>query len=101
MARSGGKISILGALASDYLTFDEAIQLELRMLTDGTLLWLMETLQEGKDEGEFNFTSDAKTKAQMVITNILGAEQLSRVTGQGDFKKAQAAIIRDLINRSI
>ncbi|QDH77878.1 TetR/AcrR family transcriptional regulator [Echinicola soli] len=98
-ARSDGKISILGALASDYLTLDEAIQLELKVLTDGTLQWLMETLKEGKEQGAFNYTSDPKSKAQMVITSILGAEQLSRVTFYHNFRQAKATIINDLINR--
>ncbi|WP_186754237.1 TetR/AcrR family transcriptional regulator [Echinicola salinicaeni] len=99
MARSEGKISILGALAGDYFTFDEHTQLELKVLTDSTLLWLVETLKAGKDQGAFYYTTEDKTKAQMVVTSILGAEQLSRISYDHDFKQAKEGIINDLINR--
>lgn len=100
VARSEGKISILGALASDYFTFDELTQSELRLLTDNTSLWLMETLKEGREQGFFYYTTTDKSKAQMLITSILGAEQLERITYYHDFRQAKAAIINDLTHKS-
>ena len=97
VAKSEGKISILGSLTNDYLTFELAIQNELKKLTDYTLSWLTQTLEEGKVKGVFNYTIDDRNKALMIITNILGAEQLSRLTYNQDFQQIKETIINDLI----
>lgn len=97
VAKSEDKISILGSLTNDYLTFELAIQNELKKLTDNTLSWLTKTLEEGKGKGVFNYTIDDRNKALMIITNILGAEQLSRLTYNQDFQQIKETIINDLI----
>lgn len=96
-ARFGGKISILGALANDYLNFEVEVQTELKILTDNTVNWLTDTLTEGQKLGVFHFNTSAKNKALILITNILGGEQLSRITYQRDFQQIKETIISDLI----
>jgi TetR/AcrR family transcriptional repressor of nem operon len=78
-ARVGGRISILGALFSDFLTFGEDVQTSLQKLTDDTLQWLIQTLEQGKMEGIFHHTNTHREKAIEIISQILGMEQLARV----------------------
>ncbi|PSD44080.1 beta-ketoacyl-[acyl-carrier-protein] synthase II [Elizabethkingia anophelis] len=85
VAKSEGRISILGALSNDYYSFEPEVQAELKILTDNTLNWLTDTLKDGKKEGFFNYNMDHHTKALMIITNILGAEHLSRITYHQNF----------------
>ncbi|WP_057940180.1 TetR/AcrR family transcriptional regulator [Algoriphagus resistens] len=96
IAKSEGKISVLGSLANDYFTFEPEVQTELKILTDNTLNWLTHTLKEGKRDGIFQYKMTDRNKALMIITNILGAEQLSRVTYQHDFHKIKENVIDDL-----
>lgn len=78
-ARVGGRISILGALSSDVLTFDEDVQLALRQLTENTLSWLSETLAASRKIGAGSPAVDERAKAIEMISQILGAEQLARI----------------------
>ncbi len=78
-ARVGGKISILGALSSDVLTFDEEVKLALRTLTEATLRWLSETLAAGRSVGAWDHRQDDRSRAIEMISQILGAEQLARI----------------------
>ena len=94
--RTFNKISILGALTHDYNTFDHAVQTSLRILMDNTVNWLTETLKEGWTDGVFQYTMDHRTKAVMIITNILGAEQLARITFRHDFQQIKQTILSEL-----
>ena len=96
--RKEGKRSILGSLSNDYNTFTSEIQTELKILMDNTLHWLSETLKEGKSLEVFIFKEDNRTKALLLITNILGAEQLTRITYKHDFRDIKNAIINNLTN---
>ena len=96
ISKSGGRISILGALSNDYYSFEPEVQTELKILTDNTLNWLTDTLKEGKKEGLFRYSTDDRTKALMIITNILGAEHLSRITYHHNFQEIKYIIIDDL-----
>ncbi|MHC6200464.1 TetR family transcriptional regulator [Elizabethkingia miricola] len=95
-AKSEGRISILGSLSNDYFSFEPEVQTELKILTDNTLNWLTDTLKDGKKEGDFKYNMDHRTKALMIITNILGAEHLSRITYQHNFQEIKNTIIDDL-----
>jgi TetR/AcrR family transcriptional repressor of nem operon len=97
ITKSEGRISILGSLSNDYFTFTAEVQTELKILTNNTLNWLIDTLKEGRQQGFFHYDMEDRKKALVIITNILGAEQLSRVTDNRDFHKIKEAIINDLI----
>jgi TetR/AcrR family transcriptional repressor of nem operon len=75
-ARIGGRISILGALSSDVLTFEEEVKQALRLLTEETLAWLSETLVQ---EQGFGACTDGRSRAVEMISQILGSEQLARI----------------------
>lgn len=97
IGRSGDKISILGALSKDYYTFEPMVQVELKLLMENTLNWVTETLKEGKMAGVFHYKIEDRTKALIIITNILGAEQLARITFKHDFQEIKETILSDLI----
>lgn len=97
--RANGKTSILGALTSDYNTFESQVQTELKLLMENTLHWLTETLKEGKTTGAFLYEVEDRTKALLIITNILGAEQLSKITFNHDFQEIKETIIANLIKK--
>ncbi len=97
IGKTEGKISILGALTTDYYTFDAEVQTELKILTDSTLNWLTETLKTGVKEDVFRYRIADRVKAIQIITSILGAEQLSRITYPHDFEAIKDTIINDIL----
>lgn len=96
-AKSENKICIVGSLATDLYTFEPEIQNELKILVNEVLQWVMEILAEGKQKGIFHYKIDERAKAMMIITNMLAAVQLTRLTDLSDFKNIQQNVINDLI----
>jgi TetR/AcrR family transcriptional regulator, transcriptional repressor for nem operon len=97
-ARKEDQICLIGSLATDFYTVDPEIQKELKALTDRILNWVIEILEEGKAKGLFRFELSTRTKALMIITNMLAALQLTRLTNKQDFDLIKQTIINDLTN---
>lgn len=100
VAKSENKICIIGSLATDFYTVEPEIQDELKKLADNILKWIIEILKEGKNKKAFQFNTSERTKALMIITNMLAAVQLTRLTNKQDFKEIKEAIINDLTQLS-
>ena len=96
VAKSENKICIVGSLATDFYTVEPEMQNELKKLADNILKWVMEILKEGKNKKVFQFNTSERTKALMIITNMLAAVQLTRLTNKQDFKEIKETIINDL-----
>ncbi|GAA4779348.1 autorepressor PsrA [Olivibacter ginsenosidimutans] len=96
VAESEHKICIIGSLATDFYTVETEIQNKVKILADNILNWVMEILQDGKDKKVFLFNISTRTKALMIITNMLAAVQLTRLTNKQDFKEIKENIIHDL-----
>jgi len=90
------KVCLVGSLATDLNTVDDKIKNELKTFAELVLLWVTEVLTDGKNQGVFEFQNTSRTKALMIITNILAIVQLSRLTNDEDFEIVIEAIIRDL-----
>jgi AcrR family transcriptional regulator len=99
-AKTENKICIVGALATDFYTVESEIQSELKKLADNILKWVIEILKEGKNKKVFRFNTNERTKALMIITNMLAAVQLTRLTNKQDFKAIKEAILQDLTQQS-
>lgn len=99
VAKSQKKICLVGSLATDLYTVQEEIQQHMKKLVNDILSWVMLILEEGKQKKVFHFTSDTRTKALMIITNMLAALQLTRLTHQKDFLLIRQEIINDLTQR--
>jgi AcrR family transcriptional regulator len=98
-AKSENKICIVGSLATDLYTIEPEIQDELKKLSNNILNWMIEILQEGKVKRVFHFTIRPRTKALMIITNMLAAVQLTRLTSKQDFQQIKEGVIEDLIQK--
>ncbi len=100
VARSENKICIVGSLATDFYTVEPEMQTELRKLADDILNWVIAILKEGRNKKVFQFNTTERTKALMIITNMLAAVQLTRLTNKQDFKEIKETIINDLTHSS-
>jgi len=96
-AKSENKVCIVGSLATDLFTLDPGIQNEIKKFTNNILKWVTKILQEGKSEGIFNFNINERTKALIIITNMLAAVQLARLTNKQDFQRIKDNVLNDLI----
>jgi AcrR family transcriptional regulator len=94
--KSENKVCLVGSLATDLNTVDEPIKNELKYFVELVLSWVTETLAAGKEQKIFEFQVSPRTKALMVITNILAIVQLSRLTNEDDFELVKETIINDL-----
>ncbi len=90
------RICVVGSLATDWDTIDETSQKLLKEAADDILQWLTTTLAEGLKNKEFQFEETPRTKALLIITNMLAATQLARITSGKDFTTIRAAILKSL-----
>ncbi|SFD20605.1 TetR/AcrR family transcriptional regulator [Flavobacterium phragmitis] len=90
------KVCIVGSLATDLNTLDESIKDELKKFAQLVIEWLTEVLTEGKEQQLFNFQTTARTKALMIITNMVAIVQLSRLTDDTDFETVKETILTEL-----
>ena len=98
--KSENKVCIVGSLATDLHTVEEGIQKELKVLAEKILEWVTEILEEGKAKNAFAFQVAPRTKALLVITNMLAIVQLSRLTNADDFTLVKETIIQELKPKS-
>jgi AcrR family transcriptional regulator len=95
-ARTENKICVVGSLGSDFNTLEEPIRRALKKLTAVILAWVTDILEEGRRKKEFHFEGAPRTKALMIVTNMLAALQLTRLTGARDFALIKQTILKDL-----
>lgn len=93
------KICLVGAMATDWDTLEPSIRNKMQNFTDEILQWLISVLEEGLTQGVFHFAGSAHTKALMLISNMLAATQLARVTGMQNFETIKAEVVKGLIAR--
>jgi len=96
-AKSENKVCIVGSLVAELYTVEPEIQSELKKLANNILKWITEVLRDGKSDGVFHFNINERTKALMIITNMLAAVQLARLTNTQDFEQIKENVINDLI----
>ncbi|SEP07990.1 transcriptional regulator, TetR family [Flavobacterium sp. CF108] len=90
------KVCIVGSLATDLNTLDDAIKAELQVFAQIVISWLTEILIEGKELKIFDFEMAPRTKAIMIITNMVAIVQLSRLTNDNDFDLVRETILTEL-----
>jgi TetR/AcrR family transcriptional repressor of nem operon len=82
---SEGRVCIVGSLATDLKTVEPKMAKALTIFANEILVWVAAILEEGRENKTFSFTESPRTKALMIITNMLAAVQLTRLTGEKDF----------------
>ncbi|MCX6182434.1 MAG: TetR/AcrR family transcriptional regulator [Bacteroidetes bacterium] len=90
------KVCIVGSLATDLHSIDPKMGNEVKVLATEILEWVTEILKEGKAKKVFHFDIPPRTKALMIIGNMLAALQLSRLTNDKDFDLIKKTILNDL-----
>ncbi len=90
------KVCIVGSLATDLNTLDDSIKKELQDFAQIVISWLTEILIEGKQLNIFDFDMQPRTKAIMIITNMVAIVQLSRLTSDDDFELVRETILTEL-----
>ena len=94
--RQEERICIVGSLASDLHTLEPGTGHQLALYVQEVLEWMEAVLEEGRSLGYFTFTVPARTKALLIITNLSGALQLTRLTSAQDFYTIAETIIQEL-----
>jgi TetR/AcrR family transcriptional repressor of nem operon len=90
------KVCIVGSLATDLHSIDKKIAKEVKILAGEILQWVTEILEEGKKKKVFYFDLPSRTKALMVISTMLAAVQICRLTNVKDFDTIKRTVINDL-----
>lgn len=91
------RICLVGSLATDFNTLDEKVRLKLKEFSEMFLIWVSEFLEEGKKKNIFDFEGESRTKALMIISNMLAIVQLSRLTTPNDFEVVKKTIQQELM----
>lgn len=94
--KSENKVCLVGSLATDLNTVDDNVKNELKNFAELVLNWVTEILEDGKKQKIFEFQTIPRTKALMIITNILAIVQLSRLTNDEDFEIVKETILKEL-----
>lgn len=95
------KVCLVGSLATDFNTLNEKIQSKLKSFSELMLQWVIQFLDEGRNKGQFYFRGDARSKALMIITNMLAIVQLTRLTSNDDFEVVKSSIKNEILNKEI
>lgn len=90
------EICIVGSLSTDFNTLDEKVQEKLKVFSGEMIRWVSSFLEEGRNQKIFAFEDEPRTRALLLITNMISIVQLSRLTGKEDF-----AILKDSIKKQL
>jgi len=93
-----GKLDVIGAYATDWNSMDDATKTEVQLFTEKVLKWLTNVLKSGKKNNEFTNTDAPSVSARIILTNMLAATQLARVTGNDDFNTVKDQILKTVIS---
>jgi len=97
--KSENKVCLVGSLTTDLNTLDEIIKETLKAFSSLMLDWVTDFLEEGRNNNMFQFDGLSRTKAIMVIGNMIAIIQLSRLTNDKDFKTIKDTIKQELIKK--
>lgn len=91
-----GKVCLIGAFATDWNSMESYIQEEVKEFTEGVIIWITETLNNGKEKNLLTFSGSPKTEAIKILTNMFAGTQLARITGNEDFSGLKNSIIEHI-----
>ena len=92
----GRPICMVGALAIDYDDLSEEIKDANDRFMKDSVNWLTKVMETGRDQEEFKFGGNAKSKALSILATIQGARQMARVHGMELLQKMFEHIRTDL-----
>lgn len=77
----GRPVCMIGALSVDYEELSDQTRGVLDRFMQDSLAWLTKVLETGRQQGEFDFRGEARSKAVSLLSMIQGARQLARIHG--------------------
>jgi AcrR family transcriptional regulator len=94
--KTENEVCLVGSLATDFNTVDDNVRNELKDFAELILNWVTGILADGKKQKVFEFSTTPRTKAIMIITNMMAIVQLSRLTRDDDFETVKEFILKEL-----
>jgi TetR/AcrR family transcriptional repressor of nem operon len=79
--QSNRPICLVGALAVDYDELPEDVREASNRFMQDSHGWLTRVLKVGREQGEFSFSGEPRSKAMSILATIQGARQLARIHG--------------------
>ena len=92
----GRPICMVGALAIDYDELNDDIKNANDRFMKDSVNWLTKVMETGREQEEFHFNGDPKSKAVSILAMIQGARQMARVHGLDYLEKIFEQIRIDL-----
>jgi AcrR family transcriptional regulator len=92
----GRPVCMVGALSIDFEELSEGARRALDRFMQDSLAWLAKVLETGRDQGEFDFRGQARSKAAAILATIQGSRQLARIHGMDTLEATFAQIRTDL-----
>jgi TetR/AcrR family transcriptional repressor of nem operon len=94
--RCGRPICMVGALTVDYDELSDDIKQANDYFMKDSVKWLTRVMETGREQGEFRFDGDPKSKAISILAMIQGARQMARIHGIEYLEKIFGQIRTDL-----
>lgn len=88
------RICPTGVLSAEFLVLPPEMQHETRLFVDDLIGWCTRILQEGQQQGYFNFAGVAREKAVNIMAALQGGLQLTRVLASAELLENIARQIR-------
>ena len=85
-----------GALETDFHTFPEDMQNEIKKYASELIQWMATLLVSGRDKNLLSFSGAAEDKAIFILSSVKGALQTARVSSRGSFFQVLDTIKNDL-----
>ena len=88
-----GKICLVGAFTTDWNSLSDEVHEAMKSFKTQLTDWLSATLEQGRETGTLTFTGSSEAEALSILTSILAAAQLSRISGSEDFQTIKESIL--------
>ena len=90
------QICSIGALSVNYGNISEPMQTCVAGILQDIRAWMVRILEEGRQAGEFNFEGSSQGKAELIMSAVQGARQISRVLNNVDLQRVTNQIRTEL-----
>ncbi len=97
IADVGKKICLSGVLSAEFFAVPESVQKELQGMVQDVYQWLLDLIQEGREQGYFREEGTVEEQAMWFGSALQGALQIARVTGNTQVFVSVANNLRDII----
>ena len=95
------RMCLCGMLAAGYETLPAPMRNEVVRFFDDNEQWLVNVLEQGREEGSFTFSGPASVVAQSIVSGLEGAMLIARPFGDVErFERAASRLISSVVGTS-